>query len=152
MAGPLSLGRYGYWLASWRFSAALAPARADSYDAVLTGFLFCGHLWADRREDGVGAHREWTRRAEVLIPPDTETATFSASLLFAAVYPKAVRLGMLHGAAPVGPSISCWSKSVSRCFKAWASPRRNDASREACWGARTSTRCRGARVKSCYQG
>ena len=42
--------------------------------------------------------------------------------------------------------------TVSRCFKAWASSRRNDAAREACWGARTSTRCRGARVKSCYRG
>ena len=61
---------------------------AAGYDAVLTGFLFCGHLWADRRADGVGVHREWTRRAEVRIPPGTETATFSASRLFAAVYPK----------------------------------------------------------------
>ena len=42
--------------------------------------------------------------------------------------------------------------SVSRCFKGWASSRRNDAAREACWGARTSTRCRGARVNSCYRG
>jgi hypothetical protein len=25
---------------------------AAAYDAVLTGFLFCGHLWAERREDG----------------------------------------------------------------------------------------------------
>jgi hypothetical protein len=68
---------------------------AAAYDAVLTGFLFCGHLWAERREDGVGAHRERTRRAEVLIPPGTETATFSASRLFAAVYPEAVRLAGL---------------------------------------------------------
>ena len=68
---------------------------AAAYDAVLTGFLFCGHLWAERREDGVGVHREWTRRAEVLIPPGTETATFSASRLFAAVYPEAVRLAGL---------------------------------------------------------
>jgi hypothetical protein len=66
-----------------------------TYDAVLTGFLFCGHLWAERRADGVGVHREWTRRAEVLIPPGTETATFSASRLFAAVYPQAVRLAGL---------------------------------------------------------
>jgi hypothetical protein len=66
-----------------------------AYDAVLTGFLFCGHLWAERREDGVGVHREWTRRAEVLIPPGTKTATFSASRLFAAVYPEAVRLAGL---------------------------------------------------------
>ena len=68
---------------------------AAGYDAVLTGFLFCGHLWAERREDEVGVHREWTRRAEVLIPPGTETATFSASRLFAAVYPEAVRLAGL---------------------------------------------------------
>jgi hypothetical protein len=62
---------------------------AAAYDAVLTGFLFCGHLWAERREDGLSVHRERTRRAEVLIPPGTETATFSASRLFAAVYPEA---------------------------------------------------------------
>jgi hypothetical protein len=68
---------------------------AAGYDAVLTGFLFCGHLWAERREDDVGVHREWTRRAEVLIAPGTETATFSASRLFAAVYPEAVRLAGL---------------------------------------------------------
>ena len=57
---------------------------------MLTGFLFCGQLWAERRAEGVGVHREWTRRAEVLIPPGTETATFSASRLFAAAYPEAV--------------------------------------------------------------
>ena len=67
-----------------------------TYDAVLTGFLFCGHLWAaDRRQDGFGVHREWTRRAEALIPPGTELATFSASRLFAAVYPEAVSLAAL---------------------------------------------------------
>jgi hypothetical protein len=37
----------------------------------------------------------WTRRAEVLIPAGTETATFSASRLFAAVYPEAVSLAGL---------------------------------------------------------
>jgi hypothetical protein len=62
---------------------------AAAYDAVVTGFLFCGHLSADRRQDGVGVHREWTLRAEVLITPGSETATFSASRLFAAVYPEA---------------------------------------------------------------
>jgi hypothetical protein len=35
------------------------------------------------------------RRAEVLIPPASETATFSASRLFAAAYPEAVRLAGL---------------------------------------------------------
>jgi len=38
----LSLGRYGYWLASWRFSAALAPARADSASAS----FFATSRWA----------------------------------------------------------------------------------------------------------
>ena len=57
---------------------------------VLTGFLFCGHLWADRRHEGTCVQREWSRRAEVLIPEGSEAATFSASWLFAAVYPEAV--------------------------------------------------------------
>jgi hypothetical protein len=61
---------------------------------VLTGFLYCGHLWTNRRDDA-GVHREWTRRGEVLIPAGTETATFSASRLFAAVYPEAVSLAAL---------------------------------------------------------
>jgi hypothetical protein len=67
---------------------------AATYDAVLTGFLFCGHLWTNRRDDA-GVHREWTRRGEVLIPADTETTTFSASRLFAVVYPEAVSLAAL---------------------------------------------------------
>jgi hypothetical protein len=66
-----------------------------TYDAVLTGFLFCGHLSTGRGEDDVGVQREWARRAEVLVPPRTETATFSASRLFAAVYPEAVSLAGL---------------------------------------------------------
>jgi hypothetical protein len=52
----------------------------------------CGRLWADRSHDDVGVHHEWTRRADVLIPPGTEAAAFSASRLFAAVYPEAARL------------------------------------------------------------
>ena len=67
---------------------------AAGYDAVLTGFLFCGHLWTNRGDDA-GVHREWTRRGEVLIPAGTETTTFSASRLFAAVYPEAVSLAGL---------------------------------------------------------
>lgn len=68
---------------------------AASFDAVLTGFLFCGHLWADRCQDDTAVAREWTRRADVLIPVGTETTTFSASRLFAAVYPDAVRFAAL---------------------------------------------------------
>jgi len=86
------------------------PVTADGFDvgytteggvecgiplAVLTGFLFCGHLWADRRHEGTCVQREWSRRAEVLIPEGSEAATFRASRLFAAVYPEAVNLAGL---------------------------------------------------------
>lgn len=39
--------------------------------------------------------REWSPRAEMLIPEGSEAATFSASRLFAAVYPEAVNLAGL---------------------------------------------------------
>jgi len=68
---------------------------AATYDAVLTGFVVCGHLWADGRNDYSGVARAWSRRADVLIPAGTELTTFSASRLYAAVYPKAVRLAGL---------------------------------------------------------
>ena len=90
---------------------------AAAYDAVLTGFLFCGHLWADRQDDGIGVQREWTRRAEVLIPPGTETATFSASRLFAAVYPEAVRLAGLI-ASPTWRHLAAGDAGQQRQFTA----------------------------------
>lgn len=68
---------------------------AATYDAVLTGFLICGHFWDDRQADTTRAWWVWTERAAVLIPPGTETTTFSASRLFAAVYPEAVALAGL---------------------------------------------------------
>jgi hypothetical protein len=71
-----------------------------AYDAVLTGFLICGHLWTDHPHSSSDARHRWTRRAETLIPPGTETAHFSASRVFAAAYPEAVSLAELI-AAPV---------------------------------------------------
>lgn len=70
---------------------------AATYDAVLTGFLICGRRWdtiADSsREPGPDdAWHHWKRRGNLLIPPGTEAATFSASRLFAAVYPEAVHI------------------------------------------------------------
>lgn len=65
------------------------------FDAVLTGFLICGHLWAHSRRPNAEACRHWTRRAELLIPPGTEPKTFTASRLFAAVYPEAVSLAAI---------------------------------------------------------
>lgn len=65
---------------------------AVTYDAVLTGFLFCGHLWGDEPRGPVDAWYHWTRRAHWLIPHGSEQREFSASRLFAAVYPEAVDL------------------------------------------------------------
>jgi hypothetical protein len=65
--------------------------QAAAYDAVLTGIMICAHLWEhpDNAGDGPAA---WNRRCQLLIPPDQVTGQFSASRLFAAVYPEAVSL------------------------------------------------------------
>ena len=68
---------------------------AATFDAVLTGFLICGHLWHSRRFERAGPEPEWVRRVEELIPPGTEDTTYSASRLFAAIYPEAVSLAGL---------------------------------------------------------
>ena len=68
---------------------------AAAYDAVLTGFLICGHLWGDQPQTHVDAWHRWTMRAEVLIPTGSGPGEFSASRLFAAVYPEAVDIGEL---------------------------------------------------------
>lgn len=65
------------------------------FDAVLTGFLICGHLWAHPQRPNAEACRHWTRRADLLIPLGTEPKTFTASRLFAAVYPEAVSLAVI---------------------------------------------------------
>jgi len=68
---------------------------AAAYDAVLTGFLVCGHLWTDQPGDWDGPWQRWTRRAEILIPPGAESSQFSAARIFAAAYPEAVGLAGL---------------------------------------------------------
>lgn len=70
------------------------------FDAVLTGFLICGHLWNHGQREQTAAVRQWDQRAESLIPPGTETTTYSTSLLFAAVYPEAVSLAELIASPP----------------------------------------------------
>jgi hypothetical protein len=67
-----------------------------AYDAVLTGFLLCGHLWTDQPGEWDGPWQRWTRRAEVLIPPGAESSQFSAARIFAAAYPEAVGLTTLR--------------------------------------------------------
>jgi TniQ len=69
---------------------------AAAYDAVLTGFLICGHLWGDQPQTPVDVWHRWTLRTEVLIPPTgSGPGEFSASRLFAAVYPEAVDVAAL---------------------------------------------------------
>lgn len=68
---------------------------AAAYDAVLTGFMICGHLWGDLPQTPVDAWHRWTLRAEILIPTSAGPGEFSASRLFAAVYPEAVNVAAL---------------------------------------------------------
>jgi hypothetical protein len=81
-----------------RLLRRLGPAA--TFDAILTGFVICAHRWSrgdtDPAERGNLWHH-WIRRAAQLIPPGTETATFSSSRLFAATYPEAVHLAPLIG-------------------------------------------------------
>ena len=68
---------------------------AAAYDAVLTGFLICGHLWDDRRRGWHHAVQRWNGRAAALIPAGAEHHRFTASRIFAAVYPEAVTIAGL---------------------------------------------------------
>ena len=66
---------------------------AATYDAVLTGFLLCAHLW--NRPTGPLLDI-WPRRTAALVgDPPTE---FTASRVFAAVYPEAVDLAAVLAA------------------------------------------------------
>ncbi|QMU72583.1 TniQ family protein [Streptacidiphilus sp. P02-A3a] len=70
---------------------------AATYDAVLTGFLLCSHIW--NQHPGLGNRgpvwHTWESRTHVLIPPPDELKEFSASRLFAAIYPETVRVAAL---------------------------------------------------------
>ena len=65
---------------------------ALTYDAVLTGFLICGHLWDHAAHGWDTPWHEWNRRAQALIPAGLEETRFSASRTFASAYPEAVDL------------------------------------------------------------
>ncbi|MFE6269247.1 hypothetical protein ACFVQ9_10735 [Streptomyces goshikiensis] len=76
---------------------------AATYDAVLTAFSFCGHIWdiPNPPEDRRHVWHTWDARARVLIPDDDESTAFraySTSKLFAAVYPEAIDLAVLIAA------------------------------------------------------
>ncbi len=63
---------------------------AAIYDAVLTGFLLCAHLWTPPIDPDIDACFRWDERLDVLIADPL--ADFTASRLFAVVYPEAVAL------------------------------------------------------------
>lgn len=69
----------------------------STYDAVLTGFLLCGHLWnlhPDPTDPGA-VWNTWTTRADLLIPHEDTQQEFSTSRLFACIYPEAVNVAAL---------------------------------------------------------
>lgn len=87
---------------------------AATFDAVLTGFLICGHLWNDHVGHWDQAVARWDRRAAVLIP-NAATAQFSASRIFAAVYPEAVETAALI-AAPSWRQLATGTKEQQQQF------------------------------------
>ena len=90
---------------------------AATYDAVLTGFLICGHLWTDQSGEWPEVWQRWTRRAEVLIPPGSESTQFSAARIFAAAYPEALTLASLI-ASPAWRSLAAGDPAQQRQFTA----------------------------------
>ncbi|MCZ4514003.1 TniQ family protein [Streptomyces sp. ActVer] len=73
---------------------------ARTFDAVLTAFSFCGHIWDAVLVPETPRHvwHTWDARARVLIPDDDDSTAFraySTSKLFAAVYPEAVDLAVI---------------------------------------------------------
>jgi hypothetical protein len=89
--------------------------RAVTFDAVLTGFLICGHLWGDRLADWSEMSRQWTCRSHNLIPVGLESTDFSASRLFAAIYPEAVDIAALV-ASPTWRSLATGDVEQRRRF------------------------------------
>lgn len=88
---------------------------AAAFDAVLTGFLICGHLWNDTHRGWQRAVDTWNGRAFWLIPQGRELSEFSASKLFAATYPEAVAVGALI-AAPKLRSLAAGNEPQQRAF------------------------------------
>jgi len=70
---------------------------AAAYDAVLTALMICAHRWGHPDPtSGEELHQVlWTTRSFILIPKDSELHTFSASKLFACLYPEAVTVASL---------------------------------------------------------
>lgn len=100
---------------------------AAAYDAVLTAFMICGHLWEKRpagQESPVRLLRKtvWDVRTLVLIPDGTEHSTFSASLLFAAIYPEALEIAAIL-ASPYWRRLAAGNEQDLRQFTHAIGPR-----------------------------
>ena len=84
--------------AQWRHLRLLRRYGTElTYDAVLTGYLICGHLWDYQPGEWATPWHRWNRRAQILIPAGLESTQFSASRIFAAAYPEAVNLAGVIG-------------------------------------------------------
>lgn len=88
---------------------------AVTFDAILTGFLICGHIWADRLNDWSATTNRWTHRGQTLIPVGLETDKFSAARIFAATYPEAVDLAQLI-ASPAWRSLAAGDTDQQQRF------------------------------------
>jgi hypothetical protein len=97
-ATPLDPELTGIVQAQWHHLRLLRRyGTAHTYDAVLTGFLICAHLWDYQPAGWDTAWLRWNRRAQILIPAGMESTRFSASRIFAAAYPEAVNLACIIG-------------------------------------------------------
>ncbi|MDE1672674.1 hypothetical protein [Nocardia gipuzkoensis] len=68
-----------------------------AYDAVLTAFMICAHRWEILRPTS-GLQRQqkiWRERSFQLMPAGAELSSFTASKLFACLYPEAIEFAPL---------------------------------------------------------
>lgn len=91
---------------------------AACYDAVLTGFLICAHIWDKGwHERWQPVCQRWDHRTHHLIPAGSERAEFSAARVFAAVYPEAILLAELI-ASPAWRHLAVGDLETQRRFHA----------------------------------
>ncbi|AZM56282.1 hypothetical protein DMA15_29870 [Streptomyces sp. WAC 01529] len=91
-----------------------------AYDAVLTAFMLCAHIWADGRLPGEDFHvwHTWDSRTYALIPYDHAAksySSYSTSKLFAAVYPEVIGLAPLI-ASPYWRQLACGTTTEQSRF------------------------------------
>jgi hypothetical protein len=102
---------------------------AAAYDAVLTAFMICGHLWDKRPDDDPPARTlmktTWGVQTLTLIPEGSEHTAFTASLLFAAIYPDAIKIAAIL-ASPYWRRLAAGDERDLAWFSATIGPRIGD--------------------------